>query len=97
MKKLVSDYEMKLSFSAPVIDHRFQPCCIPATGPHQQVVDVEVKAQLETELETTTDSLDSAVMIGFILEPYDIFSYSAADIASVDSAHIHKETYKPLY
>ena len=47
MKKLVFDYEMRLSFSAPVTDHRFQLRCIPSTGPRQQVIDVEVKIQPE--------------------------------------------------
>ena len=42
MKKPVFDYEMKLTFSSPVTDHRFQLRCVPATGPRQQVVDVEV-------------------------------------------------------
>ena len=50
VKKLVFDYEMRLSFSAPVTDHRFQLRCIPSTGPRQQVIDVEVKIQPETEL-----------------------------------------------
>ena len=68
MKKLVFDYEMRLSFSAPVTDHRFQLRCIPSTGPRQQVIDVEVKIQPETELETTIDSFDSVVMTGFIPE-----------------------------
>lgn len=45
MKKLVFDYEMKLSFSSPVTDHRFQLRCIPATGPRQQVIDVAVKIE----------------------------------------------------
>lgn len=94
MKKLVFDYEMRLSFSAPVTDHRFQLRCIPSTGPRQQVIDVEVKIQPETELETTIDSFDSVVMTGFIPEPHDIFSYSVTGIAFVDNAHIHKEAYK---
>ena len=81
MKKLVFDYEMRLSFSAPVTDHRFQLRCIPSTGPRQQVIDVEVKIQPETELETTIDSFDSVVMTGFIPEPHDIFSYSVTGIA----------------
>ena len=97
MKKLVFDYEMRLSFSAPVTDHRFQLRCIPSTGPRQQVIDVEVKIQPETELETTIDSFDSVVMTGFIPEPHDIFIYSVTGIAFVDNAHIHKEAYKPLY
>ena len=97
MKKLVFDYEMRLSFSAPVTDHRFQLRCIPATGPRQQVIDVEVKIQPETELETTIDSFGSVVMTGFIPEPHDIFSYSVTGIAFVHNAHIHKEAYKPLY
>ena len=85
MKKLVFDYEMRLSFSAPVTDHRFQLRCIPSTGPRQQVIDVEVKIQPETELETTIDSFDSVVMTGFIPEPHDIFSYSVTGIAFVDN------------
>ena len=50
MKKLVFDYEMKLSFSSPVTDHRFQLRCIPATGPRQQVIDVAVKIEPDVEL-----------------------------------------------
>lgn len=76
MKKLVFDYEMKLSFSSPVTDHRFQLRCIPATGPRQQVVDVEVNIEPEVELETTVDSFDSVVMTGFIPEPHTVFNYS---------------------
>ena len=97
MKKLVFDYEMKLTFSSPVTDHRFQLRCIPATGPRQQVVDVEVKLEPHTELETTIDSFDSVVMTGFIPEPHDVFSYSVTGIAFVDNAHIKSEIYKPLY
>lgn len=58
MKKLVFDYEMKLTFSSPVTDHRFQLRCVPATGPRQQVVDVEVAIEPDVELETTIDSFD---------------------------------------
>lgn len=97
MKKLVFDYEMKLSFSSPVTDHRFQLRCIPASGPRQQVVDVAVKLEPETELETTVDSFDSVVMTGFIPQPHDVFSYSVTGIAFVDNEHISTEIYKPLY
>ena len=97
MKKLVFDYEMKLSFSSPVTDHRFQLRCIPATGPRQQVIDVTVKLEPETELETTIDSFDSVVMTGFIPEPHTVFNYSVTGIAFVDNAHIKSEIYKPLY
>ena len=97
MKKLVFDYEMKLSFSSPVTDHRFQLRCIPATGPRQQVIDVAVKLEPETELETTIDSFDSVVMTGFIPEPHTVFNYSVTGIAFVDNAHIKSEIYKPLY
>lgn len=82
MKKLVFDYEMKLSFSSPVTDHRFQLRCIPATGPRQQVIDVAVKIEPDVELETTIDSFDSVVMTGFIPEPHTMFNYSVTGIAS---------------
>ena len=97
MKKLVFDYEMKLSFSSPVTDHRFQLRCIPATGPRQQVIDVAVKIEPDVELETTIDSFDSVVMTGFIPEPHTMFNYSVTGIAFVDNAHIKSEIYKPLY
>ena len=97
MKKLVFDYEMKLTFSSPVTDHRFQLLCVPATGPRQQVVDVEVAIEPDVELETTIDSFDSVVMTGFIPQPHTIFSYSVKGIAFVDNAHIKSEIYKPLY
>ena len=95
MKKLVFDYEMKLTFSSPVTDHRFQLRCVPATGPRQQVVDVDIEP--DVELETTIDSFDSVVMTGFIPQPHTIFSYSVKGIAFVDNAHIKSEIYKPLY
>ena len=97
MKKLVFDYEMKLSFSSPVTDHRFQLRCIPTTGPRQQVIDVAVKIEPDVELETTIDSFDSVVMTGFIPEPHTMFNYSVTGIAFVDNAHIKSEIYKPLY
>ena len=88
---------MKLSFSSPVTDHRFQLRCIPATGPRQQVIDVAVKIEPDVELETTIDSFDSVVMTGFIPEPHTMFNYSVTGIAFVDNAHIKSEIYKPLY
>ncbi len=94
MKKLVFDYEMKLSFSSPVTDHRFQLRCIPATGPRQQVIDVAVKIEPDVELETTIDSFDSVVMTGFIPEPHTMFNYSVTGIAFVDNAHIKSEIYQ---
>ena len=97
MKKLVFDYEMKLSFSSPVTDHRFQLRCIPATGRRQQVIDVAVKIEPDVELETTIDSFDSVVMTGFIPEPHTMFNYWVTGIAFVDNAHIKSaEIYKPL-
>lgn len=97
MKKFVFDYAMKLSFSSPVTDHRFQLRCIPPTCARQQVVDVEVTIEPKVELETTTDSFDSIVMTGFIPEPHDVFNYSVTGIAFVDNDHIKPEINKPLY
>lgn len=97
MKKLVFDYEMKLSFSSPVTDHRFQLRCVPATGPRQQVVDVEVHVDPEVELFTTIDSFDSVVKTGYLPAPHDHFNYTVTGIAFVDNAHIKPEIYKPLY
>ena len=70
MKKLVFDYEMKLTFSSPVTDHRFQLRCVPATGPRQQVVDVEVAIEPDVELETTIDAfVDNAHIKSEIYKP----------------------------
>ena len=97
MKKLHFDYEMKLNFSSPVTDHRFQLRCIPATGPRQQVIDTKVTIDPDVEAETTIDSFDSVVMTGFIPEPHTHFSYRVTGIAFVDNEHIKSEIYKPLY
>ncbi|MCI1218987.1 MAG: transglutaminase family protein [Bifidobacterium sp.] len=97
MKKMVFDYETKLSFSTPVTDHRFQLRCVPASGPRQQVVDVEISMEPETELETTIDSFDSVVKTGFIREAHDVFQYSVKGIAFVDTENTKAEPYKPLY
>lgn len=97
MKKLMFDYEMKLHFSSPVTDHRFQLRCIPVTGPRQQIVDVRMNVEPEVEMETSIDSFDSVVVTGFIPAPHDIFNYSVTGIAFVDNEHTKPETYKPLY
>ena len=97
MKKLVFDYEMKLHFSSPVTEHRFQLRCIPATGPRQQIVDVHMTLAPEVELETSVDSFDSVVVTGFIPESHDFFNYAVTGIAFVDNEHIKPEIYKPLY
>lgn len=97
MKKLTFTYEMKLQFSSPVTEHRFQLRCIPATSARQQVIDVAVELNPATKLDTTTDSFDSVVMTGYIPEPHDVFHYKVTGIAFVDNEHIKSEVYKPLY
>lgn len=97
MKKLAFDYQMRLTFSAPVSDHRFQLRCIPATGPRQQIIDVKMELEPSCPLETSTDSFDSVVVTGFLPEPHDSFSYRVTGIAFVDNDHIRPEPEKPLY
>ena len=97
MKKLVFDYRMELSFSAPVTDHRFQLRCIPASGPRQQIVDVEMHLEPDAKLETLVDSFDSVVVTGYIPQPHDVFRYSVTGIAFVDNERTKPEPFKPLY
>lgn len=97
VKKLKFSYDMKLSFSAPVIDHRFQLRCIPATGPRQQIVDVEMSLEPDVAYDMLVDSFDSVVVTGFVPEPHDVFSYSVSGIAFVDTANTKEEPFKPLY
>lgn len=97
MKKLSFDYHMRLTFSAPVTDHRFQLRCIPATGPRQQIVDVKFELEPSVPYETATDSFDSIVVTGFIAQAHDVFGYRITGIAFVDNAHIKPEPTKPLY
>lgn len=97
MKKLVFDYEMRLSFSSAVTDHRFQLRCVPATGPRQQIVDVRIAMEPDVELETTVDSFGSVVNTGYIPQEHTVFNYRVTGIAFVDNAHIKPEIDKPLY
>ena len=97
VKKLVFDYEMKLSFSSPVVDHRFQLRCVPATGPRQQVVDVEVRIDPEVRYEMLIDSFDSIVLTGYLPEAHDHFDYAVTGIAFVDNENTKSEKFKPLY
>lgn len=97
MRKLKFDYEMRLTFSAPVSDHRFQLRCVPATGPRQQIVDVEVGLEPDVEPERAVDSFDSIVLTGLIPQPHDALGYTVTGIAFVDTAHVRPEPYKPLY
>lgn len=97
MKKLKFDYRMELRFSCPVTEHRFQLRCIPATGPRQQIVDVEMSLEPATDLERMTDSFGSVVVTGYIPEPHDVFSYRVSGIAFVDTENTKPETFKPLY
>jgi len=97
MKKLVFDYEMKLSFSSPVTKHRFQLRCVPNTCPRQQVMDVDVHIEPSVDVETAVDSFDSIVLTGYIPQPHTQFSYSVRGIVFVDNANTHTEMCKPLY
>lgn len=97
MRKLEFEYEMRLSFSAPVTDHRFQLRCVPATCARQQIVDVDMQVSPQVELETLTDSFDSVVATGFIPDAHDHFGYRVHGIAFVDNEHIKAEPEKPLY
>ncbi|PWG60203.1 transglutaminase family protein [Bifidobacterium catulorum] len=97
MKKLYFDYEMRLDFSSPVTDHRFQLRCIPATGPRQQVIDTKVVIDPSVEASQSIDSFDSVVMTGYLPEPHTHFGYKVTGIAFVDNANIKSEIYKPLY
>lgn len=97
MKKLKFDYQMKLQFSSPVTEHRFQLRCIPASGPRQQIVDVEMSLEPAVGLEKLVDSFDSVVVCGYIPEPHDVFSYRVSGIAFVDTENTKSEPFKPLY
>ena len=97
MKKLKFDYQMKLQFSSPVTEHRFQLRCIPASGPRQQIVDVEMSLEPAVGLEKLVDSFDSVVVCGYIPEPHDVFSYRVSGIAFVDTENTKPEPFKPLY
>ncbi|MDD6373222.1 MAG: transglutaminase family protein [Bifidobacteriaceae bacterium] len=97
MKKLVFDYEMRLSFSSPVTEHRFQLRCVPNTGPRQQVMDVEVSVEPQCDLDTEIDSFDSIVMTGFLPQPHTQFNYEVKGIVFVDNSNTHAEIFKPLY
>lgn len=97
MKKLVFDYTMKLTFSSPVTDHRFQLRCMPASGPRQQVVDAKVTVEPEVTLERSVDSFNSVVITGFMPQPHSYFTYSVTGIAFVDNEHIKPEPDNPLY
>ena len=97
MKKLSFDYEMKLTFSGPVTDHRFQLRCVPATRARQQVVDVRLVVDPDCELYTQTDSFGSVIATGYLPGPHDHFSYAVTGIAFVDVEHAGPDPVKPLY
>ncbi|EFA22758.1 transglutaminase family protein [Bifidobacterium gallicum] len=97
MKKLIFDYRTTLNFSTPVSDHRFQLRCVPCTGPRQQIVDVTVRTEPHTTLDSTVDSFGSVVMTGFVAEPHTESIVEVKGIAFVDNAHIAPEPFKPLY
>ena len=97
MKKLRFEYEMKLTFSSPVTNHHFQLRCIPATGPRQQIVDVQMSVDPEVKLNHLIDSFGSVVATGYIAEPHDSFGYKVSGIAFVDNSNTTPECNKPLY
>lgn len=88
---------MKLTFSAPVTEHRFQLRCVPVTGPRQQVIDVNVRMEPHADLDSTIDSFGSRVMTGYIPQAHTSFGYLVTGIAFVDNANIKEEPFKPLY
>lgn len=88
---------MRLTFSAPVTEHRFQLRCVPVTGPRQQVIDVNVRMEPQVDLESTIDSFGSRVMTGCIPQAHASFGYLVTGIAFVDNVNIKEEPFKPLY
>lgn len=97
MKKLSFDYEMKLTFSGPITEHRFQLRCVPATRARQQVVDVRLTVEPACHLDMLVDSFGSVVATGYLPEPHDSFSYAVTGIAFVDTANAKSDPEKPLY
>jgi transglutaminase-like putative cysteine protease len=97
VRKLEFDYEMRLSFSSPVTEHRFQLRCVPATGPRQQIVDTQVVLDPDAPVETSVDSFDSIVITGYIPQPHATFGYHVTGLAFVDTEHVKPEPVKPLY
>ena len=97
MRKLSFNYEMKLTFSGPVTEHRFQLRCIPATRARQQVIDVLLKVEPTCHLDMMVDSFGSVVATGYLPEPHNSFSYSVTGIAFVDVANAKSDSSKPLY
>lgn len=97
MKKLSFDYEMMLTFSGPVTEHRFQLRCVPATRARQQVVDVRLDVRPSCHLDMQVDSFGSVVATGYLPEPHDSFSYAVTGIAFVDTTNAKSDPEKPLY
>ena len=97
MRKLKFDYEMRLTFSSPVTDHRFQLRCVPASGPRQQIVDTQVTLDPDIAVETSVDSFDSIVITGYIPQEHTTFGYRVTGLAFVDTDHVKSEPLKPLY
>ena len=88
---------MKLTFGAPVTEHRFQLRCVPVTGPRQQVIDIAVQIEPRVELESTIDSFCSLVMTEYMPQAHTEFGYLVTGIAFVDNANIKEDPFKPLY
>ena len=74
MKELHFTYRMKLSFDAPVKEHRFTLKCVPCSSVRQEILDLEIDVYPKEFLAWDTDSFGNTCIYGYAKEEHDHFS-----------------------
>ena len=71
MKVLQVQYEMRLTFDAPVTDHYFQFRCLPMEDDAQTVETIQVAVEPACAVHERIDGFGNRMFYGEILEPHD--------------------------
>ena len=77
-------YDIRLTFSAPVVRHAFVLRCLPPDVPGQQILDAGLALDPPVSFSMQRDSFGNLLEIGHLEEPHDHFWYTARGSARVD-------------
>ena len=77
-------YDIRLTFSCPVVQHAFVLRCLPPDLPGQQVLDAGLTLDPSAPFSIQRDSFGNLLEIGQLEEPHDHFWYTARGSVRVD-------------
>lgn len=97
MKKLNFEYYMKLNFSEPVFEQRYQLRCLPQTNINQKVEEVHYEVEPMDSCFEVKDGFGNTVIVGNAMEEHKSFSFCVKGKVISDFSNKDTEKAHPLY